>query len=90
MLIDDLASTGRTLAGAACALREAGGVPVFAAFTHQVLAPEALEWLCAAPIERILATDSIPSAPHPRIEVVSCVPALARALRDLFPSSIEA
>jgi ribose-phosphate pyrophosphokinase len=90
VLVDDLASTGRTLAGAACALRDAGSGPVFAAFTHQVLAPEALERLNAAPIEGILTTDSIPAAPHPRIETVSCVPALARALREMLPSSIEA
>ncbi len=60
VIVDDMASTGRTLAGAAEALRKAGAREVHAVFTHAVMAPGALERLLAAPIGRIATTDSIP------------------------------
>jgi phosphoribosylpyrophosphate synthetase len=47
--LDDLASTGRTVAAAAGALRQAGAREVHAVFTHAVMAPGALDRLLAAP-----------------------------------------
>ncbi|HZV06890.1 MAG TPA: ribose-phosphate pyrophosphokinase [Gemmataceae bacterium] len=83
LLVDDMASTGRTLAGAAEALRDAGAREVHAVFTHAVMAPESRERLLSAPLGRIVTSDSIPIAEHPRCEVVRIVPLLARAVRDL-------
>ncbi len=83
VIVDDLASTGRTLAGAAEVLRRAGAREVHAVFTHAVMAPEAVERLLAAPLGRIATTDSVPAAPHPRIEVVSTAALLAKAVREL-------
>jgi ribose-phosphate pyrophosphokinase len=83
VLVDDLASTGRTLAGAAEALCRAGAREVHAAFTHAVMAEDALDRLLAAPLERLLTTDSIPVRPHPRLEVARVAPLLAQTVRAL-------
>ena len=83
VLVDDMASTGRTLAGAAEALRRSGAREVHAVFTHAVMAAGALERLLAAPLERIATTDSVPLTRHPRVEVVRIAGLLAKAVRDL-------
>ncbi len=83
VLVDDLASTGRTLAGSAEALRRAGAREVHAVFTHAVMAAEARERLLSAPLDRIMTSDSIPIAEHTRLEVVRIAPLLAQAVRGL-------
>jgi ribose-phosphate pyrophosphokinase len=83
LIVDDLASTGRTLAGAAAVLRQAGARQVFAAFTHAVMAPGAADRLFAAQFDRLLTTDSIPTAEDPRLAVAPIAPLLARAVRLL-------
>src|SRR5690606_32262020 len=83
LLVDDLASTGRTLAGAARTLISAGATEVHAMFTHAVMAPGAIEALLAAPLGRLVTTDSIPHPAHARLETVSLVGRLAQALREL-------
>lgn len=86
ILVDDLASTGRTLAGAARSLREAGSHTVDAVFTHPVLADGALERLRDAPLHRVATSDSIPVRRDLAewAEVVPCAPVLVRALRHLL------
>jgi ribose-phosphate pyrophosphokinase len=83
LIIDDMASTGRTLAGAADSLCKAGAREVMAAFTHAVMAPGALERLRQAQFTRILTTDSIPMPADSRLESVPIAPLLARAVRSL-------
>jgi ribose-phosphate pyrophosphokinase len=83
LIVDDLASTGRTLAGAAAALQQAGAREIHALFTHPVMAPGAWERLLAAPLGRIVTSDSIPIPPRPRLEVVRIAPLLARTVRSL-------
>ena len=83
LIVDDLASTGRTLAGAADAVRRAGAREVHAAVTHPVLAPGAVERLLAAGFGLLLTTDSVPVEPRPGLEVVPVAPLLARAVRDV-------
>ncbi|HWB14000.1 MAG TPA: ribose-phosphate pyrophosphokinase [Pirellulales bacterium] len=83
VIVDDMASTGRTLAGAAKALERAGAREIHAIFTHAVMAPEAMERLITAPLKRIATSDSISVARHPRLEVVSTAPSLARTIRCL-------
>jgi ribose-phosphate pyrophosphokinase len=89
VIVDDLASTGRTLAGAAEALRRAGARDVHAVFTHAVMTSQAVERLMAAPLGRIATTDSVPAAPHPRIEVVSTAALLAQTVRELCDSRVS-
>jgi ribose-phosphate pyrophosphokinase len=87
VIVDDMASTGRTLVGAAEALRQAGAREVHAVFTHAVMAPGALERLLTAPLGRLLTSDSIPGPVHPRLQVVRIAPLLARTVRQLCGDS---
>jgi ribose-phosphate pyrophosphokinase len=83
LIVDDMASTGRTIAGAAQALLEAGAREVHALFVHAVMAPGALERIAAAGVRRIAATDSVPSARDPRLEIVPTASLFAIALTEL-------
>jgi ribose-phosphate pyrophosphokinase len=90
LVVDDMASTGRTLSGAADALRQAGAREVHAIFTHAVMAPGAVDRLCAAQFGKVLTTDSIPVAADPWLEVVPVAPLLARTMRYLCGESVGA
>jgi ribose-phosphate pyrophosphokinase len=84
LIVDDLASTGRTLAGAAEALRQAGAGEIHAVFTHAVMAPGAAERIVAARFGRVLSSDSVPVPPQCSwLEVVPIAPLLARTVRYL-------
>ncbi len=83
LVVDDMASTGHTLAGAADALRRAGAREVHAIFTHAVMAPGAPERITAAEFGKVLTTDTIPEMADLRAERVPVAPLLARAIRDL-------
>jgi len=86
LIVDDLASTGGTVAGAAQALLGAGAAAVHAFFVHAVMAPGALEKIKAAGVGRIGATDSVPGtapAAAGSIERVETAPLFARAIARL-------
>jgi ribose-phosphate pyrophosphokinase len=83
LVVDDMASTGRTLSGAAEALRRAGAREMHAAFTHAVMASGAEGRLVEAKFATLLTTDSIPVNAKPWLEVVPIVPPLAKVVRDL-------
>ncbi|CAG4883212.1 Ribose-phosphate pyrophosphokinase [Georgfuchsia toluolica] len=80
LIVDDMASTGGTIAGAAHALFDAGAKAVHALFVHAVMAPGALDRICAASVQRIVTTDSVRSNTDPRIEVVPIARFLSQAL----------
>ncbi len=80
LIVDDMASTGGTIAGAAQALREAGAAAVHALFIHAVMAPGALERICTASVQTIMTTDSVRIAPDARVRVISIAPLLAQTL----------
>jgi ribose-phosphate pyrophosphokinase len=83
LIVDDMASTGGTVGGAAQALLQAGARQVDALFVHAVLAPGALGRICAASVRRIVTTDSIVTSSDPRVQVVSIAPLLASTLLRL-------
>jgi ribose-phosphate pyrophosphokinase len=83
LVVDDMASTGGTIAGAARALLDAGAKEIHALFIHAVMAPGALDRICAASVRRIATTDSVRGDPDPRIEVVPIAPLLAQALMQI-------
>jgi ribose-phosphate pyrophosphokinase len=83
VVVDDMASTGRTLAGAADALRRAGAKEVHAIFTHAVMAPGAVDRLFAARFGKVLTSDSIPIAADSWLEIVPIAPLMARTVRYL-------
>lgn len=78
VLIDDIASSGRTLAQAARVCLQAGAVSVDAAVTHALCRHEDLEALQASGVGRLWSTDALP---HPS-NVVALAPVLARGLRE--------
>jgi len=77
VLIDDVASSGRTLAEAARLLLSAGAASVDVAVTHALLADDALAVMREAGIRHLWSTDAIA---HPS-NVVKLAPALAAALQ---------
>lgn len=77
VLVDDLASTGRTLAAAARRALAAGASSVDVAVTHALFVGDAVAELHAAGIGRIWSTDSVPHASN----AITVVPLLAAALR---------
>jgi ribose-phosphate pyrophosphokinase len=83
LVVDDMASTGRTIAGAAQALAAAGAREVHAMFVHAVMAPGALERIRAAGVRSIVTTDSVRVLAEPGVEVVSTAPLFVRALGKL-------
>jgi len=87
LIVDDLASTGRTIVGAAQALMAAGANEVHALFIHAVMGAEALQSICAGPVQRLVSTDSVPTRPDPRLQIVSLAPLLAQTLERLSTPS---
>ncbi|MBL8862021.1 MAG: ribose-phosphate pyrophosphokinase [Planctomycetes bacterium] len=85
VLVDDMISTGGSISEAARVCRKYGAQTIVIAVSHAVLCGPAVERLDAAPIDRILITDSIPPrATLPRnTEVVSVAPLLARAIMSI-------
>ena len=79
VIMDDVGSTGNTLAGAARLLREGGALSIDAAVTHALFGPGALETVRAAGVDQIWSTDCIA---HPT-NAVSMAPLIAAALADL-------
>lgn len=64
IILDDLIAGGGTAARAAAACRAHGATKVFLAATHAVFAQAAAENLRAAPIDRVVVTDSAASLQH--------------------------
>lgn len=79
VLVDDVASSGVTLARAAERLRAAGAASVDVAVTHALFADGALERIRAAGVGEVWSTDCIA---HPS-NAVSVAPMLAAALREI-------
>lgn len=88
LVVDDMASTGSTLSGAAAALRRAGAREVHVAFTHAVMAPGAVEQLASAQLGKVLTSDSIPFAAPSGYEVAPIAPLLAQTVRYLWGEGI--
>lgn len=80
VLVDDVASTGHTLAAITRQLLAAGAYEVQALVTHALFAGDALDVLRQAGVSRIGSSDSIPHASN----VVSLTPLLAEAVRGVM------
>ncbi len=61
IIIDDLISSGTTLQRAADSIRARGAKTIYAAATHGLFNENANKILSAAPLERILITDTVPA-----------------------------
>jgi ribose-phosphate pyrophosphokinase len=86
LIVDDMISTGGTVAAAVAALLQAGCEPsITVVASHLLLVGPAVARLSAAPVRRLIGTDSVPppaAAPVP-LEVVSLARLLAEAITRL-------
>jgi len=86
IIIDDLISTGITLARAARSLRAAGAARVFAAAAHGLFNAGASQVLADPVFERVVVTDTVPPFRLPaevvasRLTVLDSTAAIARAI----------
>jgi len=80
LFIDDIISTGGTLAAAAKEVLALGARRVYAACTHALLVSSALDKLYAAGIEEVVATDTVPSP----VSKVSVAESVAEAAREVL------
>lgn len=89
IIIDDLISSGATLARAAGACKALGASRVFAAATHGVFVGEAGKVLAGPALDLVIVTDSIPPFRLPRqllqnkVKVLETAPLFAEAIRRL-------
>jgi ribose-phosphate pyrophosphokinase len=78
VLVDDVASTGRTLRQAASGVLAAGAASVDVAVTHALFVGSALRELRDAGVRRVWSTDCIPHESN----TISVLPMIAQALRE--------
>lgn len=78
VLLDDVASTGRTLVQAARSVLARGAASVDVAVTHGLFVGDAVDQLHAAGVRQVWSSDSVPHASN----CVSVAPLLAAALRS--------
>ena len=85
IIVDDMVTTGNTLAAAARALRREGAEVLGAVCTHGVLTSHAANQLAEAHLPRLIVSDSLPlpSSP-PFLQRFSVAPLLADAIAQLL------
>lgn len=76
VVLDDIASSGVTLAAAVRALRERGVRRVIAIVVHALFAPGAIARICAAGARKVISCDTIPH----RTNAIKTAPIVAAAL----------
>lgn len=79
IIIDDIISTGGTMAETISLLKKQGAHEVFAACVHPVLSNNAILKLFKAGVKGIIATDTIDKG----VSVVSVAPVIASVLQDI-------
>jgi ribose-phosphate pyrophosphokinase len=83
VVVEDIITTGGTIAKLAIALRTQGANKVLVAATHPVLTGNSVERLRNADIDQVIVTDSVPIPPEklgPPLTVLSVAPLLAEAI----------
>lgn len=80
VIVDDVISTGRTIANTAQIAKNRGAARVIAACAHLLLIGNAKSTLRSAGVEEIIGTDSVETETQP----ISIAPVLAEALRRIW------
>ncbi len=95
VIVDDMISTGGTLAEAARALRERGAIAVYACATHGIFASDATEIIARSALVETIVTNTIPlpeRCREARIRAISVAPLFAEAImrihKDLSLSAL--
>jgi ribose-phosphate pyrophosphokinase len=84
IIIDDMIDTGGTLVKAAEILKSGGATTVSACITHGVLSGAGHERIASSThLDKLIITDSIDQAWNPKIEVVSCAPAISATINAI-------
>jgi ribose-phosphate pyrophosphokinase len=89
LIVDDLVSTGTTLAGAAAACRARGATAVYGIATHGLFTGDAERVLAGAGFERLVVTNTVPpfrvrpETVEAHLTVLDAAPLLAEAIRRL-------
>jgi ribose-phosphate pyrophosphokinase len=87
IILDDMVTTGATLAVASDLLMRHGARAVHACVTHAVMAPNALSRLQAAMVQTVAVTDTIPLRPEAatldKIRILSVAPLLGEAIKRI-------
>ena len=87
LIVDDLIDTGRTIAKAAEALKNAGALRVVVAATHAVFSDPATTLLQSDFIDSVVVTDTLPIPEEKRfstLTILPIAPLLARAIHEVF------
>jgi ribose-phosphate pyrophosphokinase len=80
LLVDDIISTGRTLAECSHALAKLGATSVSAAATHGVFSPGSYELLEQSPLEKITVTNTIAEHKRGKIAIVDTSPFIQKII----------
>lgn len=85
LIVDDMISTGATVAAAVNAVRGAGARRAIAVATHPLLVPPAEERLGSLDLDAIVVSDSVRTAActRPPLDAVGLAPLLADAIRRM-------
>jgi ribose-phosphate pyrophosphokinase len=88
VMFDDMIATGGTIAEASVILKEHGAGKIYVVATHGVFAGKAVERMLAAPIERLVITDTIPADGRldplkDRLTVLSVAPLMGEAIKRI-------
>ena len=95
LMFDDMITTGGTIVEAARILKDSGAGKIYVAATHGVFAGKAVANLGAAPLERLVITDTVPTcdrlAPlRDRLTVLSVAPLIGDAIKRIhFNQSVS-
>ncbi|HEY4433342.1 MAG TPA: ribose-phosphate diphosphokinase, partial [Candidatus Cybelea sp.] len=87
VVVDDMISTGGTLAKAAGAIKARGATKVYTVASHGIFAGEAVEQLEQSEIERVLFTNTIPfsnGTNHPKFVQLSIAQVFADAINRII------
>ncbi len=85
VIVDDMISTGGSISQAATTLRKHGAKQIIIAVSHAVFCGPAVERLDDAPVDLILATDTVPQGERvpEKIQLVSVAPLIAQAIQGI-------
>lgn len=86
IIVEDEVATGGTVVGAVDILKQAGARSVYLAFTHAILAGEAVQRLREAAITEVITTNTVYIPPEkrlPNMTVLSVAPLLAEVIRRI-------